>query len=289
MERRSAAGHDASAERAASRLSRGDAEADRAPTPTAWTPRTPGVGDVLRLQTRIGNGAVHRMLRGDAGGAGVGLRRAPPSIQRVKTAEEVTALVEGAVRAQDTTAQEVRTVLEFMNHGDRIADVLVGHTVRFKRLAEGNNDKNCHHFAFGGLTGADGLFNVGALAQSLGATLTFEQYHQRHGAEEDAMDAETYAFAGPVTDFGVLEADPVDVTGALGLQGARVRYAVRMYDGMAHSARRVEDRWWHKFVGFPFVVSVEGAENLHYGAPTASLSIDAPAAAFQSEGSFTLA
>jgi hypothetical protein len=250
----------------------------------AWTLDAPGV---LGMQARIGNQAVGRILRAQRGPAPAVALRAGPRVQRALDAEAMNALVAQVQRGDETTEAEVRTVLEYMNIGDRINDLLRGHTVHFHRLDGGHLGKNCHHFAFGGLTGQDATFNVLNLGQLLGAALTFEQYHEAHQNDDFVMDAELYAVAGPVMDFARLQGAVVNATQALDLHGDSADYDVRVYDEMAHSARRIDGRWWHKFVNFPFVMAVEGADDLGY-AVTANLQVRAPVAALGAAGSFTV-
>ncbi len=133
-------------------------------------------------------------------------------------------LADAANRSEGITKDDVEAVLMYLGNA-RTAEFLGhGQTVHLRMLPGGDLDKNCHHYAFGGLKGADANFNFGTLS----GLLHLDTAH--NGDTIDASVIDGVANGGPFT--------------------------VRNY-GVAHSSREEGGKVWHKFVGVPCLFAID--------------------------------
>jgi len=142
-----------------------------------------------------------------------------------------------------------------------------GKRVYIWKIGADYTDKICHHYAFGGLRGDYKEFDITKLAQTL-----------------DAF----YDYQGQIIPaFADHDGETLDVGGKIADVGGQTAFPVRMLDDMAHSTRLEDGRWWHKFNGLPFLVSVEGDDNLGYPL-TASFTVLSAARPAGAAGSFVV-
>ncbi len=202
----------------------------------------------------------------------------------------------GAVKPND-----VELLMKKSSSGLR--DILVSGKTVYVRNLGGDADKNCHHYAFGGLSGADILFNAKVLAKTLGNKYsTLKEYMeeelyltQEYLAKLDPekkqltlRDAQIAYEEHVSSAFKDLDNQTVDVAKLCGLSGTQGKYKIRVYDTNAHSARYEGGKWWHKLMGAPYLISVDGYDNLHYSSVTANITIVSVAAPKGASGSFVV-
>jgi hypothetical protein len=138
-----------------------------------------------------------------------------------------------------------------------------GKQIHIWRVGGANADNVCHHYAFGGLSGDAADFSMAALGGLFGILY------------------------GDVPAFFDIGGETVDIGGRVAGVAGLTPFPVRVLDEVSHSIRQEGGRWWHKFNGLPFLVSVEGDENLGY-LLTATLTVRSDPAPAGAQASFTV-
>lgn len=138
-------------------------------------------------------------------------------------------LADSANRSEGITKEDVEAVLMYLGNARTREFLGHGQKVHLRMLPDADLDKNCHHYAFGGLKGADANFNFGTLSGLLHLDTA------QNGATIDASVIDGVENGGPFT--------------------------VRNY-GMAHSSREEGGKVWHKFVGVPCLFAIDEFSDL---------------------------
>ena len=185
------------------------------------------------------------------------LRAAEPTIvASLAAVQDYAALARLADRSTMTVA-EVETVLSWK------PNLTIGPRVRIRRVGE--LGQICHHYAFGGLQGDDPTsFNMANLAATLQAPMmTYEEYEE---SQADPLPQEQYESMPflQLPNLSGLAGTTVDIHDLVAGVDDGGPFPVRLYDDVAHSARQEAGRWWHKLSDLPFLVAIDGNENLGY-------------------------
>lgn len=218
----------------------------------------------------------HRYGFLQASGLMADLRAAEPNIVNLLGAVPNYPALAGLATRNGMTLAEVQTVMAWK------PNLTIGPHVRIRRA--GQLPQICHHYAFGGFQGPAASFNIENLAQLLNVPMmTYEQYA---ASEPDPLPEAFYQGELQKPNFAALAGETVDISAAVNGVENQGPFPVRIYDEIAHSARLEGGRWWHKYSTLPFLISIDGNENLGCHL-TAQLNVRSSATAGE-EGDFTL-